>query len=181
MTILRVRCLDCEAVFSIQPSFIVRYKRYDTDAIEKSATSLFITEDSYRSACLRSRSVQHPQGFLACLGCPRNCWRFLKGAKRAGLSPLELAGAGFSGIPWMQLVNLVLCAWPSLTLAAGPPMVSTKFLTMSIFQPVHTNPTEEYGESVEIQWKESGGGEIRTNHIGVMDLWLAKQLAILRT
>lgn len=55
----------------------------------------------------------------------RNCWRFLKGAKRAGLSPLELAGADFSGIPWMQLVNLVLCAWPSLTLAAAALMVST--------------------------------------------------------
>jgi hypothetical protein len=55
----------------------------------------------------------------------RNCWRFLKGAKRAGLSPLELAGADFSGIPWMQLVNLVLCAWPFLTLAAGALMVST--------------------------------------------------------
>jgi len=39
-----------------------------------------------------------------------NCWRFLKGAKRAGLAPLELAGADFLGIPWMQLVNLVLWA-----------------------------------------------------------------------
>jgi hypothetical protein len=48
----------------------------------------------------------------------RNCWRFLKGAKRAGSSPLELAGANFLGIPWMQLVNLVLCAWPALALAA---------------------------------------------------------------
>jgi hypothetical protein len=47
----------------------------------------------------------------------RNCWRFLKGAKRAGSSPLELAGANFLGIPWMQLVNLVLCAWPALALA----------------------------------------------------------------
>jgi hypothetical protein len=55
----------------------------------------------------------------------RNCWRFLKGAKRAGLSPLELAGADFSGIPWMQLVNLVLCAWPFLTLAAGTLGIST--------------------------------------------------------
>jgi hypothetical protein len=55
----------------------------------------------------------------------RNCWRFLKGAKRAGLSPLELAGADFLGIPWMQLVNLVLCAWPSLTLAAGVIGIST--------------------------------------------------------
>jgi hypothetical protein len=55
----------------------------------------------------------------------RNCWRFLKGAKRAGLSPLELAGADFLGIPWMQLVNLILCAWSTLTLAAGVLLVST--------------------------------------------------------
>jgi hypothetical protein len=55
----------------------------------------------------------------------RNCWRFLKGAKRAGVSPLESAGADFLDIPWMQLVNLVLCAWSTLTLAAGVPMVST--------------------------------------------------------
>lgn len=55
----------------------------------------------------------------------RNCWRFLKGAKRAGSSPLELAGADFFGIPWMQLVNLVLCAWSTLTLAAGVFLIST--------------------------------------------------------
>ena len=48
----------------------------------------------------------------------RNCWRFLKGAIRAGLSPLELAGADFTGIPWMQLVNLVLSAWPTLRFSA---------------------------------------------------------------
>lgn len=47
----------------------------------------------------------------------RNCWRFLKGAIRAGLSPLELAGADFAGIPWLQLVNLLLCAWPNLAFA----------------------------------------------------------------
>ena len=55
----------------------------------------------------------------------RNCWRFLKGAKRAGSSPLELAGANFSSIPWMQLVNLVLCAWPALALAAKMLLGST--------------------------------------------------------
>jgi hypothetical protein len=38
----------------------------------------------------------------------------LKGALRAGLSPLELAGADFHGIPWMQLVNLVLSGWSYL-------------------------------------------------------------------
>ena len=50
VAILRVRCLDCGAVFSVQPSFIIRYKRYDTDATEKLMTLLFITEDSYRMA-----------------------------------------------------------------------------------------------------------------------------------
>lgn len=48
----------------------------------------------------------------------RNCWRFLKGAKRAGLSPLELAGADFLGIPWLQLVNLLLSTWSSLPFSA---------------------------------------------------------------
>jgi hypothetical protein len=32
----------------------------------------------------------------------RNCWSFLKGAKRADLSPIELSGANLPGIPWMQ-------------------------------------------------------------------------------
>jgi hypothetical protein len=50
VTIVRVRCLECGVVFSIQPSFIVRYKRFDTDAIEKSMTLLFIAEGSYRMA-----------------------------------------------------------------------------------------------------------------------------------
>jgi hypothetical protein len=73
-------------------------------------------------------TLHGPQGGLATVDAwaiTRNCWRFLKGAKRAGLSPLELAGADFSGIPWMQLINLVLCAWPSLTLAAGTLGIST--------------------------------------------------------
>ena len=48
----------------------------------------------------------------------RNAWRFLKGAKRVGLCALELAGADLLGIPWMQLVNLVLYAWPTLHLTA---------------------------------------------------------------
>jgi len=55
----------------------------------------------------------------------RNCWRFLKGAKRAGLSPLELAGAGFLGIPWLQLVNLLLSAWASLPFSAQALGLST--------------------------------------------------------
>lgn len=39
--------------------------------------------------------------------------------------PLELAGANFLGLPWMQLVNLVLCAWPTLAFAANVFQVST--------------------------------------------------------
>lgn len=50
LVIHRVRCLECGAVFSVQPSFIIRYKRYETDATEKLMTLLFITEDSYRMA-----------------------------------------------------------------------------------------------------------------------------------
>jgi len=49
----------------------------------------------------------------------RNCWRFLAGAKRAGQSPLELAGACFHHIPWMQWVNLTLCAFSTLALSTG--------------------------------------------------------------
>ena len=55
----------------------------------------------------------------------RNCWRFLKGAKRAGLSPLELAGADFLSIPWLQLVNLLLSAWASLPFSAQALGLST--------------------------------------------------------
>jgi hypothetical protein len=55
----------------------------------------------------------------------RNCWRFLKGAKRAGLSPLELAGADFLAIPWLQWVNLLLSAWASLPFSAQALQLST--------------------------------------------------------
>jgi len=55
----------------------------------------------------------------------RNCWRFLKGAKRAGLSPLELAGADFLAIPWLQWVNLLLSSWASLPFSAQALQLST--------------------------------------------------------
>lgn len=74
------------------------------------------------------QTLHSPESGLATMNAwalTRNCWRFLKGAKRAGLSPLELAGANFLGIPWMQLVNLVLCAWATLAFAAGALLVST--------------------------------------------------------
>ena len=60
----------------------------------------------------------------------RNCWRFLKGAIRAGLPPLELAGADSMGIPWMQLVNLVLSTWPTLRFSASVLCPSTYPVTM---------------------------------------------------
>jgi len=50
MIIVRVRCLDCDAAFTVLPAFVVRYKRQDTDAVEKLMIQLFITEDSYRMA-----------------------------------------------------------------------------------------------------------------------------------
>jgi len=55
----------------------------------------------------------------------RHCWRFLRGAKRAGVSPLELAGADFLGIPWLQLVNLLLSAWSSLSFSAQALQITT--------------------------------------------------------
>ena len=59
--VFRVRCLECGAVFTIQPSFMVRYKRYETDAIEKLMTLLFITEDSYRMASVSQALGQDRQ------------------------------------------------------------------------------------------------------------------------
>lgn len=55
----------------------------------------------------------------------RNCWRFLAGAKRVGLAPLELAGADFLGIPWLQIVNLLISAWPRFSPFAPPLNAST--------------------------------------------------------
>lgn len=42
----------------------------------------------------------------------RSFWRFMKGAKRAGKSPVEIAGADLSGHPWLEVVNL--CAYGAL-------------------------------------------------------------------
>ena len=42
----------------------------------------------------------------------RNFWRYLPGARRAGQSPVELAGADLKGIPWLQVLNLLtMGAW----------------------------------------------------------------------
>ena len=39
----------------------------------------------------------------------RNFWRFMTGAKRAGRSPVEIAGLNLSSHPWLEVVNL--CAY----------------------------------------------------------------------
>ena len=36
----------------------------------------------------------------------RNFWRYMPGAKRAGMSPVEIAGADLQAIPWLEVVNL---------------------------------------------------------------------------
>lgn len=36
----------------------------------------------------------------------RNFWRYMPGAKRENLSPVEIAGANLHGIPWLEFVNL---------------------------------------------------------------------------
>ena len=40
----------------------------------------------------------------------RNFWRYLPGAKRAGQSPVEIAGANLRDIPWLQVLNLLTMA-----------------------------------------------------------------------
>ncbi len=36
----------------------------------------------------------------------RNFWRYMPGAKREGMSPVEIAGANLQGISWLEVVNL---------------------------------------------------------------------------
>lgn len=47
--------------------------------------------------------------FANAWGIARNFWRFMKGAKRAGTSPVEIAGADVRGHPWLEVVNI--CAF----------------------------------------------------------------------
>jgi hypothetical protein len=82
ITLFRVRYLDCGAVFTIQPSFIVRYKRYDTNALKKFMVLLFITEDSYRMA-----------GISQALGIDTQqagTWAALEEAASGAISPTAL-------------------------------------------------------------------------------------------
>lgn len=82
VTIVRARCLDCGAVFTILPSFVVRYKRYDTDAIEKLMVQLFITEDSYRMAGVSQA--------LAIDTVQSGTWTALEAAQNRAITPMVL-------------------------------------------------------------------------------------------
>ena len=84
ITVHRVRCLECHAVFTVLPSFVVRYKRYDTDAIEKFMTMLFITEDSYRMAGVGQALGIDTEG--------AGTWAALKNAQGIAIAPRALWG-----------------------------------------------------------------------------------------
>lgn len=106
VTILRVECLDCKAVFSVQPSFIIRYKRYETDAIEKLMTLLFITEDSYRMA-----------GVSQALGLDRQqagTWAALEANQSQAIQPMALWGL----VQWLGQLSP---AQLNLALGVEPP------------------------------------------------------------
>lgn len=54
-------------------------------------------------------SVVGASAFANAWAIARNCWRFMKGAKKAGQSPIELGGVDLSGKCWLEIVNL--CAY----------------------------------------------------------------------
>lgn len=65
-----------------------------------------------------NRKYVQMQSFMSNLGgtafanawaVARNFWRFLKGAKRAGRSPVEIGGVDIGSHPWLEVVNL--CAF----------------------------------------------------------------------
>ena len=100
ITIHRVRCLECGKVFSVLPSFVARYKRYDTDAVEKFMTMLFITEDSYRMAGVgQALGIDSQQaGTWAALAngegkaiSPRVLWRLVQWFGQLSPAQLNLA------------------------------------------------------------------------------------------
>jgi hypothetical protein len=106
VTILRVRCLDCDAVFSVQPAFIIGYKRYETDAVEKLMTLLFITEDSYRMA-----------GVSQALGLDTQqagTWLALEGEHSRAIQPMALWGL----VQWLGQLSPVQL---NLALGVEPP------------------------------------------------------------
>jgi hypothetical protein len=96
----RVRCLECGAVFTVLPSFVIRYIRYETDAVEKFMTMLFITEDSYRMAGVEQALSMDTQqsGTWAALEnadgiaiAPRALWGLVQWAGQLSPAQLNLA------------------------------------------------------------------------------------------
>ena len=106
VTIIRVRCLDCAAVFTIQPSFIVRYKRHDTDSIEKMMVMLFITEDSYRMAGVSQALGMDTQ--------QAGTWVALEEANHNAVAPMALWGL----VQWLGQLSP---AQLNLALSVEPP------------------------------------------------------------
>ena len=106
VTIVRVQCLGCKAVFSVQPAFIIRYKRYETDATEKLMTLLFITEDSYRMA-----------GVSQTLGLDQQqagTWAALEAGQQQAIKPMALWGL----VQWLGQLSP---AQLNLALGVEPP------------------------------------------------------------
>ena len=108
VVIHRVRCLECGAVFSVQPSFIIRYKRYDTDAAEKLMTLLFITEDSYRMAGVSQTLALDEQ--------QAGTWMALGKHREQAIEPLAL----WRLVQWLGQLSPVQL---NLALGVEPPQV----------------------------------------------------------
>jgi hypothetical protein len=53
------------------------------------------------------REGGHARATVNAWAIVRNFWRYWPGAKRAGQSPVELAGTELKGLPWLQVLNLL--------------------------------------------------------------------------
>lgn len=98
----------CRSLAEKLPMFLA-YIFFPFLALAKVSTSLdqlikffdrkFFIMQTFRKAESASKTVQ-------AFAIVRNFWRYMPGAKRAGLSPVEIAGANLQGIPWLEFVNL---------------------------------------------------------------------------
>lgn len=52
------------------------------------------------------RNSESANKTVRAFGIVHNFWRYMQGARREGLSPIEIAGADLHGIPWLEFVNL---------------------------------------------------------------------------
>lgn len=95
VVIWQVRCLECEAVFTILPSFLVRYQRFDAACIQQMVEASLIFDTSYRHTRLLFNASQ-PQ---ATIKDPRTIW-----------SKVQWLG---SALPVTQLLLLLELSPPS--------------------------------------------------------------------